>query len=123
MKKFITLRSEVKPKFSQMSKGLQDLWSEKFQAIQKQKETEEVEEQKTINEVLTSFAEAIIDNSQSSIDNAKKIKELAEQSGIILPEEIEEKPNEKSLEQISKSLSEIGFDGRFMKSRRRVKIH
>lgn len=125
MKKFVTLRSEVKPKFSQMSKELQSLWPKKYQAIQKAKETQEEaeeEEEKTIGELLAVFAEGIISNSQSNIDNAKNIKELAKQIGIILPEKEEEKPSEANLEQISKSLSEQGLNGRFVNGKRRLKF-
>ena len=102
-KKFTIFRSQS-PKLSQMNPELLKLWDEKYVKIQKAKEEEEEEKAKTTDELLKVITEAVT-----------QLQDLLEEK------QMTEEPKAKDLDLIAKSLESEGLNGRFMKSRRRVK--
>lgn len=87
-KKFAVIRSEQK--LSELSPSIRKLYDRKMTAIITRKEEQKAEEEETTQELLETIIDAIVENSESTIQNAKKIEAIAKQTGLSLPEEEEE---------------------------------
>lgn len=98
-KKYTIFRSQT-PKLSQMNPELLKLWDKKYVKIQKAKEEEEQEKQKTNDELLKVIIEAVA--------------QLQESLGT---SQITEEPKAKDLNLIAKSLESEGLTGKFIKRR------
>lgn len=103
MKKKFTIFRSQSPKVSQMNPALLELWDEKYVAIQKAKEEEKQEKQKTNDELLKVIVEAVA--------------QIQDNLGLKVTEE---EPKAKDLNLIAKSLESEGLNGRFVTTKRRI---